>query len=287
MFSTKDGKMIILSSPSGAGKTTLVKKISREKNYKISISHTTRAPRSNEIDGVDYFFITQENFQNLINKDSFLEYANVFKNLYGSSKEQVFKSLDNEKNTSNLTIFAKRAKLLETEDSILILENGTIHSENKDGEIKAIDFQKTRLGLSGMKTKSITQAKVQETKSMILLECAFGSSNRSKILNCPSERKVEVLAEINRRFGMPLYIPFVALLCSFLLINREENKFGNLFKYIYGGLSFMALVIAEILVRYSGSSYSYALIYYLIPIILIPILYLEILRKFSFENYKR
>ena len=98
MFSTKDGKMIILSSPSGAGKTTLVKKISREKNYKISISHTTRLPRSNEIDGVDYFFITQENFQNLINKNAFLEYANVFKNLYGSSKEQVFKSLDNGQN---------------------------------------------------------------------------------------------------------------------------------------------------------------------------------------------
>ena len=98
MFSTKDGKMIILSSPSGAGKTTLVKKISKEKNYKISISHTTRAPRSSEIDGVDYFFITQEKFQNLINKDAFLEYANVFKNLYGSSKEQVFKSLDNGQN---------------------------------------------------------------------------------------------------------------------------------------------------------------------------------------------
>ena len=98
MFSTKDGKMIILSSPSGAGKTTLVKKISKEKNYKISISHTTRAPRSNEIDGVDYFFITQENFQKLIKNDAFLEYANVFKNLYGSSKEQVFKSLDNGQN---------------------------------------------------------------------------------------------------------------------------------------------------------------------------------------------
>jgi len=55
MLSSKDGKMIILSSPSGAGKTTLVKKISKEKNYRISISHTTREPRSNEIDGEDYF----------------------------------------------------------------------------------------------------------------------------------------------------------------------------------------------------------------------------------------
>ena len=60
MLSSKDGKMIILSSPSGAGKTTLVKKISQEKNYKISISHTTREPRPNEINGLDYFFISKK-----------------------------------------------------------------------------------------------------------------------------------------------------------------------------------------------------------------------------------
>ena len=93
MLSSKDGKMIILSSPSGAGKTTLVKKISKEKNYRISISHTTREPRSNEIDGEDYFFISKKNFQSLIDEKSFLEYAEVFQNLYGSTKEQVFKSL--------------------------------------------------------------------------------------------------------------------------------------------------------------------------------------------------
>ena len=89
MLSSKDGKMIILSSPSGAGKTTLVKKISKEKKYKISISHTTRESRPNEINGVDYFFISEQEFQNLIDKNSFLEYASVFKNLYGSTKDQV------------------------------------------------------------------------------------------------------------------------------------------------------------------------------------------------------
>ena len=93
MFSSKDGKMIILSSPSGAGKTTLVKKISKEKKYKVSISHTTREPRLNEVDGEDYFFISKKNFQSLIDQESFLEYAEVFQNLYGSTKEQVFKSL--------------------------------------------------------------------------------------------------------------------------------------------------------------------------------------------------
>ena len=98
MFSSKDGKMIILSSPSGAGKTTLVKKISSKKKYKISISHTTREPRPNEIDGLDYFFISKEKFQMLINENAFLEYANVFKNLYGSTKEQVFSNLDSGQN---------------------------------------------------------------------------------------------------------------------------------------------------------------------------------------------
>ena len=93
MLSSKDGKMIILSSPSGAGKTTLVKKISKEKKFKISISHTTREPRQDEIDGVDYFFISINKFKKLIDEKAFLEHANVFKNLYGSTKEQVFKDL--------------------------------------------------------------------------------------------------------------------------------------------------------------------------------------------------
>ena len=84
MLSTKDGKMIILSSPSGAGKTTLVKKISKQKNYKISISHTTREPRANEIDGVDYFFISENDFQKLIKKNAFLEYEKVHGNYYGT-----------------------------------------------------------------------------------------------------------------------------------------------------------------------------------------------------------
>ena len=94
MLSTKDGKMIILSSPSGAGKTTLVKKISKEKKFKISISHTTRKPRPNESDGVDYFFVDHNMFQKLIIEKAFLEYADVFKNLYGSTKKQVFDNLD-------------------------------------------------------------------------------------------------------------------------------------------------------------------------------------------------
>ncbi len=90
----KRGAMIILSSPSGAGKTTLVKLISKNKKYFTSVSHTTRTPRLNEIDGIDYFFIDKTQFQNLINKNEFLEFAEVFKNYYGTSKKNIIDKLD-------------------------------------------------------------------------------------------------------------------------------------------------------------------------------------------------
>ena len=89
----KDGIIVILSSPSGAGKTTLVNLISEKKKFIKSVSHTTRKPRSNEIDGKHYFFVSEEEFQNLIKNNEFLEYAKVFNNLYGTSKKPVLENL--------------------------------------------------------------------------------------------------------------------------------------------------------------------------------------------------
>ena len=94
----KDGIIVVLSSPSGAGKTTLVKKIAQENNFKISISYTTRKPRTNEVNGKDYFFTSEEEFKNLIKQKEFLEYAKVFENYYGSSKKQVFENLNKGEN---------------------------------------------------------------------------------------------------------------------------------------------------------------------------------------------
>ena len=98
MSSVKDGIIVILSSPSGAGKTTLVRKISKLKNYKISISHTTRTPRTNEVNGKDYFFVKKKEFRNLIKKKQFLEHAKVFKKYYVSSKKLVLSKLKKGKN---------------------------------------------------------------------------------------------------------------------------------------------------------------------------------------------
>jgi guanylate kinase len=94
----KDGIMVILSSPSGAGKTTLVKLLSKNKNFHISISHTTRKPRPNEIEDKDYYFVSHEKFEGLIKNEEFLEYAKVFNHLYGTTRTQVIEKLEKSEN---------------------------------------------------------------------------------------------------------------------------------------------------------------------------------------------
>ena len=90
--------MVILSSPSGAGKTTLVKLLSERRGFVTSISHTTRTPRSNEIDGKDYYFVNNVEFERMIKSNEFLEYAKVFNNFYGTTKSNIFKELSSGNN---------------------------------------------------------------------------------------------------------------------------------------------------------------------------------------------
>ncbi|WP_435089647.1 guanylate kinase [Candidatus Pelagibacter bacterium nBUS_30] len=98
MPSLNDGVMIVLSSPSGAGKTTLVKMLSELDNFEISISHTTRQPRPNEISNNDYFFVKEDEFKRLIKNEEFLEYAKVFNNFYGTTRTPVIDKLNKGKN---------------------------------------------------------------------------------------------------------------------------------------------------------------------------------------------
>ena len=98
MSTHKDGIMVILSSPSGAGKTTLVKLLSKNKNFKISVSHTTRKPRPSEISDQEYFFVNQKKFEELIKNEEFLEYAKVFNHLYGTTRTPVIEKLEKGEN---------------------------------------------------------------------------------------------------------------------------------------------------------------------------------------------
>ena len=98
MPTDNDGIMVILSSPSGAGKTTLVNLLSKIDNFEISISHTTRKPRPDEIPDKDYYFVDEEKFKRLIKNEEFLEYAKVFNNYYGSTRTPVIDKLNKGKN---------------------------------------------------------------------------------------------------------------------------------------------------------------------------------------------
>ena len=98
MPTENDGIMIVLSSPSGAGKTTLVNLLSNQDSFEISISHTTREPRENEIPDKDYYFVDENEFKRLIKNEEFLEYAKVFDNYYGTTRTPVIDKLNKGKN---------------------------------------------------------------------------------------------------------------------------------------------------------------------------------------------
>jgi len=98
MPTPNDGIMVILSSPSGAGKTTLVNLLSKQDNFKISISHTTRLPRPNETPDKDYYFVNDQEFKRLIQNQEFLEYAKVFNNFYGTTRTPVIEKLNKGQN---------------------------------------------------------------------------------------------------------------------------------------------------------------------------------------------
>ncbi|SVB93445.1 uncharacterized protein METZ01_LOCUS246299, partial [marine metagenome] len=217
----------------------------------------------------------------------------IMKNVFIRDDSHKLSTIENKEKTTSLTIFAKKGRLNSETKNSLILENGVIHSENQSKEIQIIKFKKTELFFDNLKTKSIIYPKVQETPSKILLNCFFKKTTHTLLkgdrdLKCHTEEeRVEILAEINRRFGMPLYIPLLALLSSFLLVSREESKVKSWYKYFYFGLAFTILITAEILVRYSGKSLTHGLFYYLLPLFCIPVVYIELIRRFYYENLRK
>ena len=148
MSHDRENIMVILSSPSGVGKTTLTKKIQQKyPSFKISVSHTTRPPRSNEVNGVDYHFVSMEKFKELIKQKKFYEYAEIFENYYGTLKENVDQTIiDNDiifdidwQGTKQLSKFKnlKLIKIFLITDSKKELKNRLIkRDQNSEEEIK-------------------------------------------------------------------------------------------------------------------------------------------------------
>ena len=166
----------------------------------------------------------------------------------------------------------------------LILYNGNIQKLNVDGDVSVVKFEKTILNLEGISTKSISEPKIQETSTLSILNCITNRDTSSH--NCQQNKKslMDIKIEFNKRFGMPLYIPLIALVCSFLLASRRDQKIYTYNTYIYGAISFILLALAEIIVRYSGISWTHTGVYYLLPLISLPLFYFFLIRKFKYEN---
>ena len=181
------------------------------------------------------------------------------------------------------TIFAKKGNISNDEKS-LILFDGNIQKLESNGSINVITFKKTQLNLSGLSTKTISEPKIQETSTIQIVKCM-----QKKIIeshNCSQQKKelLEAKIEINKRFGMPLFIPLISLIACFLLASQREKKNQDLYKHINFLIGFVILMSAEITVRYSGISLHHTALYYLIPAGLFPLIYIFLIKKFKYEN---
>ena len=203
----------------------------------------------------------------------------IFKNIFIRDDGKILSEIGG----TSSTIFAKYGYIKNNEKNF-ILHDGSIQRLKEDGTINVFKFKKTILNLSGITTKSISEPKMQETSTIKILLCM--KNKDINIHNCNIDKKslMDNKIEINKRFGMPFYIPLIALMCSFLLTSRKDKKIYNYKKYIYFFIGFIILAFAEILVRYSGISWTHSAIYYLLPIALSPLLYFILIRTFKYEN---
>ena len=203
----------------------------------------------------------------------------TYKNIFIRDESAILSTVGN----VSSSIFAKSGYVSEDKKS-LILFNGNIQKLDNEGKINIVKFEKTFFNISEISTKSITEPKMQETPTIQILRCL---QKRNIVLhNCnpTKQNRMETKIEINKRFGMPFYIPLLSLICCFLLESRRDKKMRHFDKYIYFFIGFVLLVAAEISVRYSGASWNHTVIYYLIPTGIIPLLYFTLIRKFKYEN---
>ena len=203
----------------------------------------------------------------------------TYKNVFIRDESTILSSMG----TKSSTIIAKSGYMSE-DDKNLILLDGYIQKTDNENNINFIRFEKTSFNLSGISTKSITEPKMQETSTLRILQCM--QNKKVNILSCNliGKTMMNLKIEINKRIGMPFFIPLMALICSFLLASKRDKKIYQFNKYIYFFIGFVILASAEITVRYSGNSWGHTAIYYLIPTSMIPLFYFALIKKFKYEN---
>ena len=204
------------------------------------------------------------------------ELINIFIKDTNGSLDTIVSEIDKSKDT---TIFAKRGFIFNNK---LILFQGTIQTQDENRTIKNINFEKTELVLASFSSRTITQPKIQETSSFELISCLTNKKLDKILHNCTN--KSTVVETLARRIGMPLYIPLISVITSFLLIYKKEKKFNYLKKYIIFSFAFIILIFAEILLKFSGFSLINLMLYSISPIILLLILYTFLIKNMSYRK---
>ena len=207
---------------------------------------------------------------------------NIIKNIFIKDDSNNLNSLlPKNSSAKNKTVIAERGVISKNK---LILENGFIQSLQNDNTVKIIQFNKTLLNFENLDNRVIKDVKIQETSTYKILSCLknyyYNQIPEGYIKNCPKNNMAIVVETFSRRIVMPLYIPLISILISFVLVYTKNKKTKIINRYLFFSLSFILLVLSELLVRYSGISNIGFYSYFLIPFILLPILYLILLNSF-------
>ena len=211
---------------------------------------------------------------------------NIIKNIFIKDDGNNLSNLLPEKSISrNQTIIAEKGII---DESKIILQDGIIQSLDKDNNLKIIQFDRTLLNFSNYDNRVIRDAKIQETPTLKILTCLKNFyknefDNNQVVKNCPKKDISIVIETLSRRLIMPIYIPVVSLLLSFLLVYKKNKKSNMFSRYIFFLFSFILLVFAELLVRYSGLSNINFYTYLITPLIVSPLLFFILLKKFKKE----
>ena len=242
--------------------------IIRQNNFN-SLVPTIRAQQfSDSFKG--FTFIVEKKSKNKIENVFIHDSSNTLKNL-----------TSNKKDNAATTIIAKNGLV---EEKKMVLFSGQIITSKKDNsKNEMIKFEQLNINLENLKTGNITQPKLQETSTFHLLQYMNKMVGENEGF-CKESAKKEITTVLNRRILLPFYIPIIALLCSFLLIKSKERKNLFLNKYSIFILSFLILLYAELIVRYTGISRIISILFTFSPLVLIPIIYISLIYKLSRES---
>ncbi len=204
--------------------------------------------------------------------------GNEIKNIFIHDEVNILKKINtNQLDNDTSTIVAKEGLVQEKK---MVLFNGSILTTKKNTfETNIIKFKQLNIDLKNLQTDTITFPKLQETSTHDLIMCLMGRNNNTN--NCKEGTKKEIVTTLNRRLVLPLYIPIIALLCSFLLIENKRQKKRFINQYSIFTISFLVLLYAELIIRYTGLSRIISLLFLTTPFFLIIFLYFLLIYQTS------